>query len=81
VPLPKEVVEECVKNRSVASISQLINSWQNNNARQLMSTDFRKGSGGKLSALEPLLTFQILMSNSAPSSFPTIPMLTLMIQA
>jgi hypothetical protein len=73
-PLPKEVVEESIKKRSFVSIRKLINSWQNHNARQSMSTESRTGSVEKLLALEPLLTFQTLSS-------PIIPMLTSMMHA
>jgi hypothetical protein len=76
----KEVVEECINKRSFVPITKLINSRQYNNVRKLMSTDSRKESAEKLPILEPLLTFQKLMLDSAPAS-PTIPMLTSMMHA
>ncbi|CAF4537171.1 unnamed protein product [Rotaria sp. Silwood2] len=83
VPLPKELVEECIKKRSFVPISQLVNSWQYNNGQQLMNSDSRKESTEKLPVLEPLLTCQILTSDSAPAppSSPTIPTLTSMLHA
>ncbi|CAF3905137.1 unnamed protein product [Rotaria sordida] len=83
VPLPKEVVEECIKKRSFVPISQLVNSWQYNNGQKLTSSGSRKESTEKLPVLEPLLTFQILTSDSAPAppSSPTIPTLTSMLHA
>jgi hypothetical protein len=81
VPLSKEVVEECIKNYSFMTISQLINSWQNTNARQLMNGDCKKGLAGKLPALEPLLNFQILTFDIDPPSSFAIRMLTSMMHA
>jgi hypothetical protein len=63
------------------TISRLINSWQNTNARQLMNGDCRKGSAGKLPALETLLNFPILTFDIDPPSSPAIPMLTSMMHA
>jgi hypothetical protein len=80
VPLPKEVVEECMNKRSFVRIIELINSRQYNNVPKLVSTDSRKESVEKLPVLESLLTFQKLTFDSAPAS-PTIPMLTSMMHA
>ncbi|CAF3558521.1 unnamed protein product [Rotaria socialis] len=81
VPLPKDVVDECISKRTFGPISKLINSSQHNNGQQLMSTDSREESADKLPALEPLLTFQLLPYDSASPSSPTIPMLTSMMHA